>query len=316
MGYQCEAVSMPWKRRGFWAGSTWRPLIITSTPTLTPPPSPPLIRPSYAYHEQVEHGDWNWIIPGRLLSCASPTQQYSDDGEIVTHPPGSLQPPRPRISPLSAYYIEHFQLRGITAVVRLNKIEYDAEEFTKCGFTHQDLYFNDGTTPPWDIVEKFLHIMETNKAVAVHCKQGLGRTGSVPLKLPARLMPDRTLNCCYIMKHFDFTADEAIAHCRLMRPGSVVGPQQHYLHAYPPPPPPCVHEYRVEARLKAMKKVQMTPQRRQLRPLNGKRKSPEKDLMEDEEEEAEHNGGAAGAMAPAFIPAKTSHDTKRLKIKQ
>lgn len=41
----------------------------------------------YAYYEQVEHGDWNWIIPGRLLSFASPTQEYTDDGMVVTHPP-------------------------------------------------------------------------------------------------------------------------------------------------------------------------------------------------------------------------------------
>lgn len=52
-------------------------------------------------------------------------------------------------------------------------------------------------------------------AVAVHCKAGLGRTGS----------------CigAYVMKHYGFTAAEFIGWTRVCRPGSVIGPQQHYL---------------------------------------------------------------------------------------
>ena len=44
---------------------------------------------------------------------------------------------------------------------------------------------------------------------------GLGRTGS--------------LIACYMMKHYKFTAAEAIAWLRICRPGSVLGPQQHWL---------------------------------------------------------------------------------------
>ena len=44
---------------------------------------------------------------------------------------------------------------------------------------------------------------------------GLGRTG--------------TLIACYIMKHYKFTAGEAIAWIRICRPGSVIGPQQDFL---------------------------------------------------------------------------------------
>ncbi|KMQ92112.1 dual specificity protein phosphatase cdc14a [Lasius niger] len=54
-----------------------------------------------------------------------------------------------------------------------------------------------------------------NGAVAVHCKAGLGRTGS--------------LIGCYIMKHYHLTAHETIAWIRICRPGSVIGHQQQWL---------------------------------------------------------------------------------------
>lgn len=47
---------------------------------------------------------------------------------------------------------------------------------------------------------------------------GLGRTG--------------VLIGCYLMKHYCFTARQAISYIRVCRPGSVIGPQQDFLQAH------------------------------------------------------------------------------------
>lgn len=88
--------------------------------------------------------------------------------------------------------------------------------FTSVGIDHHELFFPDGTVPSKEILIKFLDISENSRAaIAVHCKAGLGRTGS--------------LIGAYIIKHYQMSAHEAIAWMRICRPGSVIGQQQLWL---------------------------------------------------------------------------------------
>ena len=154
--------------------------------------------------EAIENGDMNWLIPHKLLAFASPySTNVLQEGIYVATP---------------ADVIPTFKELGITHVVRLNKQFYDAEEFKKEGFKHTELYFLDGSTPPQSILREFLKIIESDDIVALHCKAGLGRTG--------------TLAGCYMIKNYGFTAREAIGWIRLCRAGSVIGPQQQYLVYY------------------------------------------------------------------------------------
>uniref|UniRef100_A0A3Q1IPQ1 Cell division cycle 14A n=1 Tax=Anabas testudineus TaxID=64144 RepID=A0A3Q1IPQ1_ANATE len=156
----------------------------------------------YEHYERVENGDMNWIIPGKILAFSSPHHRSKIENGYPFHAPEA--------------YFAHFQQNNITAVVRLNRKLYDGRRFEDAGFEHHDLFFLDGTTPSDLIIRRFLHVCEsTEGAVAVHCKAGLGRTG--------------TLIGCYLMKHYRFTAAEAIAWIRICRPGSIIGPQQNFL---------------------------------------------------------------------------------------
>ncbi|KAH3764596.1 dual specificity phosphatase CDC14A [Pelomyxa schiedti] len=155
----------------------------------------------YKHFELVENGDLNWIVPGKLLAFSGPVSSITPASSNIYTPDD---------------YVSLFKSFGITTIVRLNKKVYDQKRFTDCGFSHYDLFFPDGTTPTRTIMHKFLEIVEEEPgAIAVHCKAGLGRTG--------------TLICCSLIKHYHFTAAEAISWVRICRPGSVIGPQQHFL---------------------------------------------------------------------------------------
>ncbi|CAN9500838.1 unnamed protein product [Ophioblennius macclurei] len=156
----------------------------------------------YEHYERVENGDLNWIVPGKFVAFSGPHAKSRVENGYPLHAPES--------------YFPYFRQRGVTTVIRLNRKLYDAKRFSDAGFRHHDLFFTDGSTPPDDITAKFIQICDGSPgAVAVHCKAGLGRTG--------------TLIGCFLMKQYLFTAVEAIAWIRICRPGSIIGPQQNFL---------------------------------------------------------------------------------------
>uniref|UniRef100_K3WHJ0 protein-tyrosine-phosphatase n=1 Tax=Globisporangium ultimum (strain ATCC 200006 / CBS 805.95 / DAOM BR144) TaxID=431595 RepID=K3WHJ0_GLOUD len=158
----------------------------------------------YHHYEQVENGDLSWISP-KFVAFAGPHDTFSASPEgYVTLTP--------------EHYVPYFKRKKVTLVVRLNEKQYDEARFMRAGIQHLDLEFPDGGNPPEFILNQFIAACEqTPGAVAVHCKAGLGRTG--------------TCIGAFLMKHGKFTAKEVIGWLRLCRPGSVIGPQQQHLDA-------------------------------------------------------------------------------------
>jgi cell division cycle 14 len=153
----------------------------------------------------IQNGDLNWIIKDRILAFAGPHfhRNVSREGYCTLTP---------------ADYVPYFKERNVDLVVRLNKRCYDEEDFKKNGIRHFEQYYLDGSCPPMSILDRVVAAFETvpdDKAFSVHCKAGLGRTG--------------TCIGAYMMKHYKFTAAEAIGWMRICRPGMVIGPQQHFL---------------------------------------------------------------------------------------
>lgn len=151
----------------------------------------------------MENGDLNWYVDGRFLAFAGPhAEKHASPGGYY-----SLRPED---------YVPYFKKRNVTLVVRLNKSSYEGRKFSSQGIEHMELYFVDGSNPPEHILSRFItKCEETAGAVAVHCKAGLGRTG--------------TVIGCYVMKHHRFTAEEIIGWMRIVRPGSIIGPQQQFM---------------------------------------------------------------------------------------
>lgn len=159
----------------------------------------------YEHFEQVENGDLNWIVKGKILAFAGPSYSKNVTPEgYCTLSPGD--------------YIPYFQRKNIGLVVRLNQKNYEEQQFLDAGIDHVEEFYTDGSCPQMAILQRVVASFEKvprENGFAVHCKAGLGRTG--------------TCIGAYIMKHYRMTAKEVIGWMRICRPGMVIGPQQQFL---------------------------------------------------------------------------------------
>ncbi|GFP53812.1 hypothetical protein ACSS6W_001420 [Trichoderma asperelloides] len=180
----------------------------------------------YEMYERVEHGDFNWITPNFLAFASpqhTPVAKITEGSELYPLLPRDVAAveDHPLLPQPFKNVLSHFSERNIGLVVRLNSHLYSPSYFESMGIQHIDMIFDDGTCPPLSMVRKFIRmahetITVKKRGVAVHCKAGLGRTGC--------------LIGAYLIYRHGFTANEVISFMRFMRPGMVVGPQQHWLH--------------------------------------------------------------------------------------
>jgi len=147
----------------------------------------------------------NWIVKGKILAFAGPSYRrtVSPEGYCTLSPND---------------YIPYFKSKKIGLVVRLNQKNYDEQNFIDAGIDHVEEFYTDGSCPHMAILDRVVASFERvppEKGFAVHCKAGLGRTG--------------TCIGAYLMKHYRMTAKEVIGWMRICRPGMVIGPQQQFL---------------------------------------------------------------------------------------
>ena len=161
----------------------------------------------YEHYSNPLEGDLHAVIPDKLIAFRGPVQlpdskKYADVGMMRFFAP--------------AFYIEPFLDMGVTTVIRLDSRPYDTAVLEAAGIRCMHIELNDGPIPQPAAVAGFLAaVAAADGAVAVHGQEGLGRTG--------------TLVAAHLMATHGFSAREAIGWMRMVRPGSVVGPQQQFL---------------------------------------------------------------------------------------
>jgi atypical dual specificity phosphatase len=151
-----------------------------------------------------------WVIPGVLAGMPMPfihSERRLNQG-------GALEDYDDELRSLSA--------GGIKAIVSLLNIPSDASIYESAGFDFLCLPVPDGGAPTLDQMSAFVRFVDahraTQRAVAVHCQAGLGRTG--------------TMLAAYLIAQGE-TAGGAIQRVRSIESGAIETPAQiHFLQEF------------------------------------------------------------------------------------
>jgi hypothetical protein len=167
----------------------------------------------YAHYDDPRNADLHVVVPGKLIAMKGPVDLPA--GQLWCDTPHGARDFSP---PHCAQVLRDL---GARVVVRLSEPPYAPDAFRAAGIAVAHLPFDARRPPPAAVVAKFLLLAEAAPgAVAVHCTSGLGRTG--------------TLLALHLVRAYGLTARQAMAWLRIVRPGSVVGAQQHYVCAAAP----------------------------------------------------------------------------------
>jgi atypical dual specificity phosphatase len=168
-------------------------------------------------HDMAVHGFY-WLITDELAGCGRPGGPDSGHTGRGGADVPSVEDRATRVAADLAW----LRAEGIRAIVSLTETALNGVAIQRADLSYLHVPVDDMTAPAPLQLQSALNFVDWQRAlgrpVAVHCRMGQGRTGTV---LAAHLIRD------------GLTADAAIAHLRRICPGALSSPsQERALHAF------------------------------------------------------------------------------------